>query len=138
MINKKIHIIRAIFSALIIFLIVYVSACNKDDTVTNTVSSPGLTGIWQFTSSPWNIVYDTTSIKGHIQHDFNFDPSVNDKVYLYESNGQIKGFTGPFEFRGTKTDSIHIDVYEPVDGRLGDDTSMVKYAQMTLTKDNFG
>ncbi|MCX6160925.1 MAG: hypothetical protein NTV87_06260 [Ignavibacteriae bacterium] len=139
--NRKISkSISVIITVLFVFTSVVFYSCNKDDNdITSSATiSTGLTGQWQFTITPLYHYIDTTMIKGKNGYDFKADPSINDEIYLYESNNQIRGFTGPIEFRGLKTDSIRLGVFEPVDGRYGVDTSMIKSAEMVLKQNSMG
>lgn len=133
---KKISPIVFITS-LFISLSFVLYSCSNDEITTSDIS-PGLTGQWQFTITPLYHYIDTTMLKGKNGYNFTADPSINDEIYLYESNNQIRGFAGPIEYRGLKTDSIRLSVFEPVDGRFGVDTSMIKSAEMVIKQNSMG
>jgi hypothetical protein len=137
--NKKIPISIFLSALILVFSIFY--SCNKEDEnniTSSSVSSIGITGQWQFEITPWFHYLDTTLLKGRRASDFSFYSSINDEIYLFESNNQIRGFTGPIEFRGTISDTIRLDVYEPVDGKYGVDTTKIKSAEMKLKQNSFG
>ena len=117
----------------------FYSCSDDDDNVTSSTTSNTLDGTWQLTMSPLNDYIDTVTIKGKNGADFVSLPSTNDQIYLFESNGEIRGYTGPYQLRGAVSgDSMNIDIYEPISGLYGQDTSMIKSSEMTLRKDAFG
>lgn len=127
------------FCLSISFLIIigFYSCSDEPDTI-NSNTSEGLNGKWQFIITPLNVFIDTTTVKGKNGNDFITDPSINDEIYLYQTGNQINGFTGPFELRGTLSDSIRLDIFEPAEGRYGEDTSMLKSSEMTLIQNSMG
>lgn len=127
-----------IWLTILFFVIIGFYSCSDDDDTTTSAVTSGLDGQWLFTMSPLNVYHDTTVVKGFTDADFTVDPSINDEVFLYQAGNDVIGFAGPFEFRGTLTDSLRLDIFEPAEGPYGADTSMIKSAEMSLALDAFG
>ncbi len=128
---------KKFFYVFFISVFIFFSCSDNPDTV-NTSTASGLSGQWEFTNTPLNVYYDTTVIKGYRDSDFPVESSTNNEVYLYQSGNQLLGQAGLFQLRGTVTDSIRISIYEPVEGRYGQDTAMLKSSEMTLALNQFG
>lgn len=128
---------KAFLPVLFFICVVFISCGDDSDNINNSVSG-NLTGKWEFNITPLNVYQDTTLINGNRDSDFPVESSLNDEVYLYQSGDRIFGNSGFFQFRGTVSDSIRLTVFEPVEGRFGQDTAMLKSSEMTLSGNQFG
>ena len=128
---------NSVFFFILLISFVFVS-CSDNQDITNSNDAVGLSGQWEFINTPLNVYYDTTLINGYRDSDFTVEPSTNNEVYLYQSGNQLIGYSGLFQLRGTVTDSIRLSVFEPVEGRYGEDTAMLKSSEMTLWQNQFG